>query len=93
MARVEYDTQTVFGSTLADAVNDLTNALNKIDRVYAAMDLATNAGTDTTTLVNGSFGARTGEGGDLWTAVGSLRGVLAGASGLETFRAQLDQGG
>jgi len=95
MARVEYDSRTVQGSMLADAVNGLISAEGLIERVYGAADVASNAGTDSAALEGGAFGCAQGQGGDMWTMLASIRGLLqtANGNGLTTFLSSLDNGG
>ncbi len=95
MARVTYDSTTTHGALLAEAVNDLIQGRDKLGRVYRAADVASNAGTSPTALEGGAFGAISGQGDDLWTMMGSIKGLLDAddAGGLATFLASLDNGG
>jgi hypothetical protein len=94
MARVEYDSRAVQGSLLAEAVSALIRGQGQIERVYTAADVASNAGTNAAALEGGAFGCAEGQGGEMWTMIASVRGLLqtANTNGLETFLSSLDNG-
>ncbi len=95
MARVTYNSTTTHGALLAEAVNDLIEGRAKLLRVYTAADVASNAGTVPTALEGGDFGADSGQGDDLWSMMGSIKGLLDAddAGGLAIFLSSLDNGG
>jgi len=95
MARVTYSAESVHGKLLAEAINALIRGRETLDRVIAAADVASNAGTDTTALEGGDFGAAIGEGQAYWDMSRSIKTLLDGddPGGLATFMSSLDNGG
>ena len=94
MARVNYDAGTVFGTILAEGVNDTITAFQKLDRWYLAADTASSGpgGRDWTKLEAAPFGANPGGGEALFAAVSSMRSLLQDG-GVMNFIAPLDNGG
>ena len=95
MARVTYDAATVHGKLLAESINAILRGRETLDRVIAAADVASNAGTDTTVLEGGDFGAAPGEGQAYWDTARSIKTLLDAGDpgGLATFCSSLDNGG
>jgi hypothetical protein len=95
MPRVNYSAESVHGKLLAEAVNALIRGRETLDRVIAAADVASNAGTDTAKLEGGDFGAAIGEGQAYWDTTASIKGLLDAQdpAGLAQFLSSVDQGG
>lgn len=93
--RSEYDASKPIGGLVASAIDDLKRGRDKLNRAYAAMDVATGTGTDTTVLVGGNFGAAdTAAAADMWDNVLGVKTLLDAddAGGLTLYLASLDQG-
>jgi hypothetical protein len=95
MARVTYDSNTVHGKLLAESINAIIRGRETLDRVIAAADVASNAGTDTSVLEGGDFGAEIGQGQAYWDTTASIKGLLDAddPGGLAQFLSSLDNGG
>ncbi len=95
MARVTYDSSTALGTLLAESIQNLIDGRYTLNRVYAAANVASNAGTVPTALEGGAFGAAAGSGAAYWTLLGSIKGLLDAADpgGLATFLSSFDNGG
>ena len=95
MARVTYSAESVHGKLLAESINALIRGRETLDRVIAAADVASNAGTNTQALEGGDFGAAIGEGQAYWDTSRSIKTLLDGddAGGLAQFLSSLDNGG
>lgn len=93
--RVTYDSNTVHGKLLAESINAILRGRETLDRVIAAADVASNAGTDTTKLEGGDFGAALGEGQAYWDTSRSIKTLIDAGDpgGLATFLSSLDNGG
>jgi hypothetical protein len=94
MARVTYDSATVHGKLMAEAIASIITGRATLDRVIAAADVASNAGTDTAQLEGGEFGAAIGEGQAYWDTSRSIKSLLDGddSGGLAQFLSSLDNG-
>ncbi len=99
MARVTYDSSTVHGKLLAEAIDHLIRGREILARVKFAADVASNAGSDTTKLevgtpTGGAFGAAAGQGADYWSQMVSIKSLLDAddAGGLAQFLASMDNG-
>jgi hypothetical protein len=95
MPRVNYDASTVHGKLLAESINGILRGRETLDRVIAAADVASNAGTDTAALEGGDFGAAIGEGQAYWDVTKSIKTLLdeQDPAGLASFLASADMGG
>ena len=95
MARVTYSAESVHGKLLAEATNALIRGRETLDRVIAAADVASNAGTDTAALEGGDFGAAIGEGQAYWDTARSVKSLIDAGDpgGLAGFLSSLDNGG
>ncbi len=95
MARVTYDSATVHGALLAEAINDLIEGRAKLTRVKFAADIASGGGVTTTALEGGAFGAAAGQGASYWSQMVSIKTLLDAqdSGGLAQFMASLDNGG
>lgn len=79
---------------MAEAVASLITGRATLDRVIAAADVASNAGTDTPQLEGGEFGAAIGEGQAYWDTSRSIKTLLDAGDpgGLSTFLSSMDNG-
>jgi len=90
-----YDTSKPNGGTLAQAVDYLRRGRDLLNRAYAAANAATDAGSDTTKLVDGDFGATDNTNAQrMWDQMSTIKTLLDGddAGGLSAAVGSLDKG-
>ncbi len=87
--RVTYD-----NALIASAINQLLVGRQELARVALAIETATDAGSDTTLLEDGYFGAAAGKGAALRTQIISIKTLIdnGDSGGLATVLANLDNG-
>lgn len=92
---VTYDSAKPIGGVLATGVDNFLKGWDEIVRAHAAMNAATDAGTDTLPLISGDFGAATtADAAQMWTQVNSTKTIIDAdvAGGLFISLASVDKG-
>lgn len=90
MTILNYNADSVYGNLLAEAVGDLDGAIAKLGRWHARANNA-SGGSDFSKIEVTEFGIDAGQGQAIWSAVVSLKDLLA-ANGIPDFKSSLDVG-
>lgn len=93
--KVNYDSTRPIGGELAQAVDHLRRGLDLFNRAKAAIDSATDGGTNKNVLTGADFGAADNTNASLmWDAAYSINYVMSNAvaGGLSVSLAALDKG-
>ncbi len=93
--KVPYDQTTVIGAEIATGVDLVRRGMDLIYRAKAAIDAATDGGTDKDALISGDFGATNSAAAALyWDATYTMKYTLDNAisGGLATALANMDKG-